>query len=71
MIEQFENGALILTQSSSSKFPSASIIEDDPDASDADGRATSGSALLFRPRNGIACIGAGSKGGDGMGTGIR
>ncbi|KAF8374365.1 hypothetical protein PRIPAC_80794 [Pristionchus pacificus] len=67
MIEQFENGALILTQSSSSKFPSASIIEDDPDASDADGRATSGSALLFRPRNGIACIGAGSKGGDGMG----
>ncbi|GMT25480.1 hypothetical protein PFISCL1PPCAC_16777, partial [Pristionchus fissidentatus] len=50
------------------KFPSASILDedaDDGDASDADGRvASAGSALLFRPREGIACVGAGSEGGD-------
>ncbi|GMR48783.1 hypothetical protein PMAYCL1PPCAC_18978 [Pristionchus mayeri] len=48
-----------------SKFPSASVIEDEDD--EAEGRVTSGSALLFRPREGIACVGAGSLGGDGAG----
>ncbi|GMS96339.1 hypothetical protein PENTCL1PPCAC_18514 [Pristionchus entomophagus] len=50
------------------KFPSASIIEEaDDGASNADSHVASGSALLFRPRDGIACVGAGSEGGEDTG----